>query len=80
MARAARGAEELSRTSAELLLLVAQRKRHGCIVLTFADNRWLDMLLNWMVNLHEVRSTREKCAEEGPCSACFRRVYTSTCV
>jgi hypothetical protein len=48
--------EEFDATVAELLALVAVRASvEQCIVLTFADNKWLDMLLNWMVNLHEVR-------------------------
>jgi len=65
--RASARVDEFNRTVAELLLLVEQRQRHRCIVLTFADNRWLDMLLNWMVNLHEVSWCKHKRKSDRSC-------------
>ena len=48
-------ADKFAATVEELLALVALRASHEkYIVLTFADNKWLDLLLNWMTCLHEV--------------------------
>ena len=47
--------DDFAATVDELLTLVALRANsEECIVLTFADNKWLNLLLNWMISLHEV--------------------------